>query len=336
MNEGNNFDHPAQQSQLRPIGPSLIQAIYTHFRRIVNEPPVEGQQAVHHVEGLSTTNPTDAGSTLDGPTAVSLPVETMGLEGTATAGGSSLSNCSEKALCVLAVLEQQFPEEVLHLSPEHDDKELEHRFTDYPQLQKRITSLEATLGGQMLQHHLPLPPSEHPPPPNGIGEQPAGACLPPLIPGEMALPPLDQTPAATAGTAADVNLNPNKRKVENELKKMRSQLKKAKKQINQLSRGRETEDTMSRKAVEKKEKAMAAAVPFDQRYQELVFFQRGHGHTRVPCTSKENPGLARWVQTLRAAYKEKQKRGNRYYGQLTDEVGNGKQQYYSYAFTIHN
>lgn len=39
----------------------------------------------------------------------------------------------------------------------------------------------------------------------------------------------------------------------------------------------------------------------------------------VPCTSKDNPGLARWVQTLRAAYKEKQKKKERYYGQLTDE-----------------
>ena len=40
---------------------------------------------------------------------------------------------------------------------------------------------------------------------------------------------------------------------------------------------------------------------------------------RVPCTSQENPGLARWVQSLRTAYKEKQKRGEAYVGQLTDE-----------------
>ena len=92
-----------------------------------------------------------------------------------------------------------------------------------------------------------------------------------------------------------------------EIKKIKTQLKRAKDKIQQLT------------GQEEKERAMAAAVPFEQRFEELVHFQRGHGHCRVPCTSKENPGLARWVQTLRAAYKEKEKRGKRYYGQLTDE-----------------
>jgi hypothetical protein len=41
-------------------------------------------------------------------------------------------------------------------------------------------------------------------------------------------------------------------------------------------------------------------VTFEERYQELVHFQKGNGHTRVPL---RQPGLGRWVGDVRSSYK---------------------------------
>lgn len=44
-------------------------------------------------------------------------------------------------------------------------------------------------------------------------------------------------------------------------------------------------------------------VPWETRFDELVHFQRGYGHCRVPFRYETNPTLARWVQTMRREYK---------------------------------
>ena len=96
-------------------------------------------------------------------------------------------------------------------------------------------------------------------------------------------PPVDNNPQQST-----LSIEPSSKKLkeqESEIKKMKTQLKRAKDKIQKLSRVKEAvnEDSFSKKVregAEKKEKAMAAAVPFEQRYQELVHFQRGHGHTR--------------------------------------------------------
>ncbi|CAB9524746.1 helicase [Seminavis robusta] len=110
-----------------------------------------------------------------------------------------------------------------------------------------------------------------------------------------------------------------------ELQKVKSQLRVAKRKIKKLKVVQTDDDEGNHNKKKKRRKKThdtsnsTTTTTFEQRFQELVHYQKGYGHCRVPCTSKENPGLARWVQTMRAAYKEKQKRKQHYGGQLTDE-----------------
>lgn len=55
---------------------------------------------------------------------------------------------------------------------------------------------------------------------------------------------------------------------------------------------------------------------WEMRFNELVHYQKGHGHCRVPTDSGV---LGKWVMHLREKYKRCQQEGGRYRGQLTQE-----------------
>ena len=61
-----------------------------------------------------------------------------------------------------------------------------------------------------------------------------------------------------------------------------------------------------------------ASAIWEERYEELVHFQRGHGHCRVPVDSRGGGALGKWVMHLREKYKRFTREG-RYRGQLTQE-----------------
>ena len=69
----------------------------------------------------------------------------------------------------------------------------------------------------------------------------------------------------------------------------------------------------------KPHKPVPIPVRWETRFDDLVHFQKGYGHCRVPTRYKQNPGLASWVHHLRASYKDKQRKGDSYFGQLSAE-----------------
>jgi len=222
---------------------------------------------------------------------------------------------------ILAVMEQEFPE-ILQLPAEavegKSSTEFERRFIDHPILKQRL---------QLFMESRTLHQQQQ--------QQPTKQALKGVASSFF--------DANAAAAQENVSGSTRKRKLsrpgdgdqehqQQQLsKKLKEQAKEIKNLKSRLQQFRiQATDTKKEKKVQKacdkaadleatKNRAMPSVVSFEDRLQELVHYAKGHGHTRVPCTSKENPGLARWVQTIRAAYKEKQKKGCEYCGHLTDE-----------------
>ena len=137
-------------------------------------------------------------------------------------------------------------------------------------------------------------------------------------------PPSNVHPAQNNNAAAATGIT-TKGPATAAIQKMRNELRKANDKIERLSRAqkrrKQCEGSRRQKTTDNRQKfrAVSAPVSFETHLEKLKHFQKGYGHTRVPCTSTEDPGLARWVQTIRSAYKEKQKKKKQYSGQLSDE-----------------
>ena len=244
----------------------------------------------------------------------------------------------EKFQRVLALLEHEFPELQQLPAEQLEGKtcsELEMRYSAYPDLEKRLQA--RSLEGEMAE--LPIQPlalvpaanSHHDNLERGAEVIPTLGGVGLLLENKTDLGPVEAMNSNKRKTPPTHSDQDEDQKAAKKLKEQAKEIRTLKSQLQLFQRAQHTTAAAVIRAPKKvrgsstaslesaKERAMAAAVPFEERFQELVHYSSGYGHCRIPCTNKENPGLARWVQSLRAAYKEKKKRGNSYYGQLTDE-----------------
>lgn len=313
----------------------LHRSIYDYFRWCSLNP----QQVEAPAPDLHDVTPLMLDNNFDGTAEQQLGGGTSSIGGTNELDiPAAPSVYQEKFQRVLALLEQEFPELQQLPAEQLEGKtcsELEMRYSAYPDLEKRLHS--GSLERQMAD--LPLQPLALVPTATLHHNNFEGGTAVVSTLGSVGLSLENST---HMGSVEAINSNKRKtpplhsdhdedQKTAKKLKEQAREIRTLKSQLQFSQRTQHTTAAAGGRASKKvrgstaaslesaKERAMAAAVPFEERFQELVHYSSGYGHCRISCTNKENPGLARWVQSLRAAHKEKKKRGNLYYGQLTDE-----------------
>lgn len=259
-------------------GASLRRAILEYFQSLVHPSPPPAP----------LTSPTKAATSASTPT---------------TAGGAPPSSLPEQASQVVTTLLEVFPElqEPTQDSSNNNNTSsnsitpsLQERYDSYPvhvqrlsKLQGRVVSLEESLKMALQQQdHRKSPPLPTSAPATTTTEDGrTSTSSNSTSPRAAGIKRKDPPPSATTATSSA-----------RATKKKKSTTPAA----NQKSSTLTAPDDKAAAAVVKKEAPM---VTWDERYQQLLFYQKGYGNCRVPLRYKAVPGLGLWVQRQRANYK---------------------------------